>query len=91
MGVTAIAHLVVFGAIASAVYILFALVRPLICCPGCKGTRSVARGRRRSPCPMCRATGRVRLPGATLIHRQLHEHLGPRLRDWFDRRSGGDS
>lgn len=90
MGVTAIAHLIVFGAIALAVYILVALVRPLVRCPACKGTRSVQRGKRRAPCSLCKTTGRVRLPGAKLIHRQLHQHLGPWLRDWFDRQSGSE-
>ena len=75
-----IAHILTAAAILTG-YALFVLVRPLGKCRKCHGTRVTRRGRQARGCPRCKATGRRRRPGATLIHRLAWSVvLGPIMR-----------
>lgn len=62
-------------------WILLTLVRPVRCCPRCKGRRSVQGRGKAVPCPKCKATGKAPRTGARIVHRVVREHAWPWLRD----------
>jgi DnaJ-class molecular chaperone len=84
-------HLILTGFGAAAGYVLLLAVHPVHRCPKCKGYKAVPhRSGGHVPCPKCRGRGRAPRRGAHLVHRMLHEHLGPwfreQLRDAAERR-----
>lgn len=81
------------GCALSGVYVLVVLVSPVHRCPRCRGQRVVTGRRGARGCRKCKGHGRAYRPGAARIHRLLHEHAGPRIRDRIrpvQRDDGGD-
>lgn len=90
-------RMLLFAALALVAYALLVLARPLIRCPRCLGKRMLhrngARGRARAfKCPLCKASGIFRMPGATTVHHffwlVFGDHLRDRRREDVARRTG---
>jgi len=84
-----------WAAVAVAVYLLLLVVHPVHRCPGCRGRKVVRLGARFKSCGRCKGSGKAYRRGAVLMHRLLHEHVWPWLRDRINdaitARNGGDS
>lgn len=70
----------IYFCIVGAGYVLLVIVHPVHRCPRCRGGRVIpGRGR----CPTCKGAGKTVRLGAGVVHRLLHDHLGPAIRDWI--------
>lgn len=86
---TSLTSLIAAALAAAALYALLCAVSPTRRCPACAGRKVTRTGHGFTPCARCRARGRVRRPGARLVHSLAWEHAAPwmrqRVRDTAER------